>query len=100
MAELTNSVNEFTIGIYNNEGVYVPVIMWNIEVKSYISEKDHPFRAYGCEVKIQGRTGDIKVFKVWIKEHDFQRFAPTRTAIVDQTHGKLIGYDVIDFVLL
>ena len=73
--------------------------MWNISIKSYISEKDHPFRAYGCEVYLQGRNGEKKTFKVWIKEGDFQRFSATRHAIVDQTHGELIRNSKFDHSL-
>ena len=87
MPELTNAESDYSIGIVDNEGQYRPVIMWNLEIKSYISEKDHPYRAYGCIVKLQSRIGDSKSFKVWIKEADFHKFSATRSAIVDQTHG-------------
>ena len=90
MSELTNAESECSIGIVDNDGLYRPVIMWNLHIKSYISEREHPYRAYGCIVKLQGKAGELKCFNVWIKESDFQKFSATRSAIVDQTHG---GYN-------
>ena len=98
MSELVNDQSEFTIGVMDGD-IYRPVIMWNLEIKSYISEKDHNYRAYGCHVKLQGRNGQMKVFNVYIKEGDFHKFGPTRTAIVDQTHGELIRNSKFDFSL-
>ena len=66
MAERVNNCSDCSIGVVANE-IYLPLIMWNIS----ISEKDHPFKAYGCEVYLQGRNGEKKTFKVWIKEGDF-----------------------------
>ena len=95
MPELTNAENDFTIGLVDSEGQYRPVIMWNLEIQSYISEKDHPFRAYGCLVKLQGRQDHLKTFKVWIKESDFHKFSATRSAIMDQTHGWKILFQYV-----
>ena len=89
MAELTNTESDCSIGVVDSEGIYRPIILWNIFIRSYISDQEHPYRAYGCDVKLQGRNGEIKTFKVWIKELDFHKFALTRSAIVNQTHGKI-----------
>ena len=98
MPELVNTESEFTIGVVD-EDVYRPIIMWNLEIKSYISEKDQQFRAYGCKVKVQGKNGHLKTFDVWIKEVDFHKFNATRSAIVDQTHGELIRNSRFDHSL-
>ena len=89
MSELITTASEFTIGIMDDD-VYRPVIMLNLHIRSYISEKSHQFRAYGCQVVLQGRDGKRKDFNVWIKEGDLHKFGATRAAIVDQTHGELI----------
>ena len=89
MSELISDHSEYTIGVMEDNN-YRPIIMWNLKIRSYISEKDHQYRAYGCDIIVQGRDGHKKVFKVWIKEADIHKFGPTRAAIVDQTHGELI----------
>ena len=92
--ELINTKNDFTIGVIeigeNEEEVYRPVIMWNLSINSYLSEKDSSYRAYGCTVRVKGKRGDIQVFKVFIKDADFSKFERVRSAIVNQTHGQLI----------
>ena len=92
MSELVNTYNDTTIGIIdlkNNEEVYTPLICWNVKVVSYISDPDHSYRAYGCDVKIQSRlSSTIKTYRVYIKEFNFSKFDKVRAAIVSQTHGK------------
>ena len=92
--ELVNTKNDFTIGVIeigeNEEEVYRPVIMWNLSINSYLSEKDSSYRAYGCTVRVKGKRGDIQAFKVFIKDADFSKFERVRSAIVNQTHGQLI----------
>ena len=90
MSELVIDRSEFTIGIVEDD-IYRPLIMWNLAIKSYISENDSTYRAYGCEVYMQGRHREKKQFKGYIKEGDFHSFGAIRTAIVDQTHGELQG---------
>ena len=87
--ELINSESNCTIGLMDND-VYRPIIMWNLQVKSYVSEKDSPFRAYGCLVTIRGKQGKKKTFTVYFKEADFSKFAKVKAAIVAQTFGEMI----------
>jgi hypothetical protein len=93
--ELVNTKSECTIGVVEADEnddieVYRPVIMWNIAINSYLSEKDSTYRAYGCTVKVKGNQGEIKSFHVFIKDADFSKFERVRSAIVNQTHGQLI----------
>ena len=64
--ELINNFNDFTIGLKepNDQGEdsYRPVIMWNLKIRSYISDPDITYRAYGCDVKIKGKQGAMKTF--------------------------------------
>ena len=60
--ELNNTENECTIGVFDTEDdelVYRPVIMWNLCINSYLSEKDLSYRAYGCVVKVKGKQGKV-----------------------------------------
>ena len=93
--ELVNSESECSIGILEkgNEDeivIYLPLIMWNLQIKSYISEKDSSYRAYKCQVKISGKNVKVESFCVFIKDSDFSKFDKVRAAIVSQTHGHLI----------
>lgn len=91
--ELINTESLCTIGILeseNEEEIYRPLIMWNLKIETYISEKNSPYRAYGCLVNLKGRLGVVKTFKIFIKEGDFSKFERVRAAIVAQTHGELI----------
>ena len=91
--ELNNTESECTIGVFdaeNDEPVYRPVIMWNLAIETYLSQKDSSYRSYGCIVKVKGKQGQIKSFKVFIKEGDFAKFERVRAAIVAQTFGELI----------
>ena len=94
MMELINTESDCTIGMMetteNEEEIYRPVIMWNLAIESYISEKDSSYRAYGCKVKVKGKQGAAKTFKVFIKDGDFSKFERVRASIVAQTHGQLI----------
>ena len=49
MPELVNDKSDFTIGLMDGDQ-YFPVIMWNLKIRSYISEKSNQYRAYGCDV--------------------------------------------------
>ena len=98
MSQLINTESEVSIGIMEskNDGpsVYVPVILWNLTIKSYVSDPDLSYRAYGCLVKIQSRSnGTIKEFFVYIKESDMYTFSKVRSAIVAQTHGELVMHN-------
>ena len=100
--ELVNTENECTIGVYDNENddlIYRPVIMWNLTIESYLSEKDSTYRAYGCFVKVKGKQGSIKSFKIFIKESEFSKFGRVKAAIVAQTNGELILNSNFDFSL-
>ena len=100
--ELTNTQSEYTIGIVDTENdceVYRPIIMWNLKIESYISEKDLPYPAYCCTVKVRGSRGEIESFKVYIKDADFHKFEKVRSAIVAQTHGHLILNSRFDTVM-
>ena len=92
--ELINTESDCTIGVFetvnDDELIYRPVIMWNLYILTYLSQKDSSYRAYGCEVKVKGKQGQIKSFKVFIKEGDFSKFDRVRAAIVAQTYGELI----------
>ena len=91
--ELNNTESECTIGVFdaeNDKPVYRPVIMWNLSIETYLSQKDSSYRSYGCIVKVKGKQGQIKSFKVFIKEGDFAKFERVRAAIVAQTFGELI----------
>ena len=91
--ELNNSVSECTIGVIESQNgieTYRPVIMWNLRIESYISEKDCSYRAYGCSVKVKGKQGEVKTFKIFVRESDLSKFDKVRAAIVNQTHGELI----------
>ena len=100
--ELNNTENECTIGVFDTEDdelVYRPVIMWNLCINRYLSEKDLSYRAYGCVVKVKGKQGQVKSFNIFIKESDFGRFDRVRKSIVDQTFGELILNSRFDFSL-
>ena len=92
--ELVNTVSECSIGHLdvqeNGDENYQPIIMWNLRIESYISDQDSLYRAYGCIVKIKGKQGIVKSFKIYIKEGDFGKFDKVRSSIVSQTHGELI----------
>ena len=95
MTELITDNSDCSIGLVE-DGLYKPVIMWNLKIMSYISEKAHQYRAYGCNITVQARNGEKKIFKVWIKESEFHKFRATRGAIVDQTFGELIRNSQFD----
>ena len=102
MTELVNTESDCTIGVIETENdveTYRPLICWNLKIESYISEKGSPYRAYGCLVKVKGKRGEVKTFKVFIKEGDFCKFDRVRTAIVAQTHGELILNSRFDHTL-
>ena len=62
MPELVNDKSDFTIGIMEGDQ-YFPVIMWNLKIRSYISEKSNQYRAYGCDVILQGIGGKKRYLK-------------------------------------
>ena len=101
--ELVNDVNDFTIGVKESDAqgqeVYRPLIMWNLKIRSYVSDPDISYRAYGCDVRIKGQHGVVKTFKVYIKEGEFTKFDKVRAAIVSMSHGELILQSRFDLSL-
>ena len=69
--ELVNIESESTISVIDTKDdidIYRPVIMWNLMIDSYLSEKDTSYRAYGCNVKVKGKRGEVQSFRVYIKD--------------------------------
>ena len=104
MSVLINTVSEVTIGIMETKDddteVYVPLILWNLVILSYLSDPDLSYRAYGCMVKIQSRAqAKIKSFLVYIKESEMYKFDRVRAEIVAQTHGELVMHNRFDLSL-
>ena len=83
--ELINTESDCTIGVFDNvnddELIYRPVIMWNLTILTYISQQDSSYRPYGCDVKVKGKQGQIKSFRVFIKEGDFSKFDLVRALL-------------------
>ena len=73
MTELITDNSDCSIGLVE-DGLYKPVIMWNLKIMSYISEKAHQYRAYGCNITVQARNGGKKSSKYGLKNQNFINF--------------------------
>ena len=99
--ELVNSVDERTFGVmtlkYDDpESVHnQPLIMWNLELKSYIHAPSSvsSYRSYRCLIKMASGQD----FMVNILANDFHNnFKKVHDTIVNKTHGVLVLQKPID----
>ena len=77
---------EESVGV--QQDIYVPLILWNLEILGYISDPPEisTFRAYRCLLKTTGGQN----FSLDLKPEVIKSFDQVQNSLVQQTHGEAL----------